>query len=150
MASAHFRAGVVAVVRHPDLQRVLVFERVDSPGHWQLPQGGLRADETPYEGAWRELQEETGLTDAHVVGRVEYPEWVAYEWPTDIRALKAGDHHRMGQVQRWFLFDALDPDLTPTPDGVEFRDWQWVTPHWLIEHVVEWRRSAYERVLGTL
>lgn len=150
MASAHFRAGVVAVVRHPNLREVLVLERVDAPGSWQLPQGGIDAGETPYEAAWRELGEETGLTDAHVVARVEFPEWVAYEWPEALQQVKGGSHHRIGQVQRWFLFDALDAAVQPTPDGVEFSAWQWVEPQWLIEHVVEWRRAAYRRVLGTL
>mgnify|MGYP003443239670 CR=1 FL=1 len=45
MASAHFRAGVVIVVRSPDLTHVLAFERADAAGSWQLPQGGLKAGE---------------------------------------------------------------------------------------------------------
>ena len=53
-------------------------------------------------------------------------------------------------MQRWFLFDALSPDIVPTPDGSEFVAWQWVEPQWLVNHIVEWRRGPYERVLGTL
>jgi putative (di)nucleoside polyphosphate hydrolase len=150
MASAHFRAGVVVVVRSPDLRRVMAFERADAPGSWQLPQGGLKVGEQPIEGAWRELGEETGLDERHVIARAEYPEWLAYEWPDDLKELKGGAANRIGQVQRWFLFDALADDITPTPDGSEFVAWQWVSPQWLIEHVLEWRRQPYERVLGTL
>jgi putative (di)nucleoside polyphosphate hydrolase len=156
MASQHFRAGVVIVVRHPDLRRVMAFERSDSPGSWQLPQGGLIDDEEPVEGAWRELHEETGMDERHVVARAEFPEWVAYEWPRDYVG-KAGQRHngdagprRRGQVQRWFLFDVVDADIAPEPDGSEFVAWQWVEPDWLIGHVIEWRRPAYERVLRTL
>ena len=150
MASSHFRAGVVIVVRSPDLTQVMAFERADAPGNWQLPQGGLRVGESPIEGAWRELLEETGLGEEHVVARAEFPEWLAYEWPDDLKSLKGGSANRIGQVQRWFLFDAVSADVVPAPDGSEFIDWKWVTPQWLISHVMEWRRPPYERVLGTL
>jgi len=147
VASSHFRAGVVAVVRNPDGTRVLAFERVDPPGFWQLPQGGLKAGETPEQGAWRELAEETGLTDAHVALHSEHPEWLAYEWPAEIRREQQGPHHRIGQTQRWFVFTARRADIEPTPDGVEFGAWQWVTPEWLVAQVPQWRRGPYERVL---
>ena len=58
--------------------------------------------------------------------------------------------NRIGQVQRWFLFDVVSAGVVPTPDGVEFTNWKWVTPAWLIAHTVEWRRGPYERVLSTL
>jgi putative (di)nucleoside polyphosphate hydrolase len=150
MASAHFRAGVVIVVRHPDHDRVLAFERTDSPGAWQLPQGGLNAGEAPIDGAWRELFEETGLNERDVVVRSEHPEWLAYEWPDEVRRDRGREGKRLGQVQRWFLFDALRADVEPSPDGSEFVAWKWVTPRWLVAHVPQWRRSPYERVLSSL
>lgn len=150
MASPHFRVGVVVVVRHPDRRLVLAFERKGERGSWQLPQGGLDLGETPEEAAWRELGEETGLTEAEVVARAEFPEWVAYEWPAEIQASKRGTCNRIGQVQRWFLFDARRGDIVPTPDGKEFVAWQWVEPAWLIDHVPAWRREAYAKVLGSL
>lgn len=146
----HFRAGVVIVVRHPNLRDVMAFERVDVAGSWQLPQGGLERGEEPIDAAWRELKEETGLGEADVVARVEFPDWVAYEWPPDVISEHGHDGKRRGQVQRWFLFDALRHDITPTPDGSEFVAWKWVEPTWLIANVVEMRRAAYQRVLGTL
>ena len=151
MPSQSFRAGVVIVVRHPDRRRVLAFRRSDVAESWQLPQGGLDVGEAPIEAAWRELFEETGLDERHVTARAEYPEWVAYEWPPEVRATRAGkDCRRIGQVQRWFLFDALADDIQPAPDGSEFDGWRWVSATWLTDHVIEWRRGAYRTVLSTL
>ena len=90
------------------------------------------------------------MGEVDVVARAEFPEWLAYEWPDELKGLKGGLAHRIGQVQRWFLFDALSPDIVPTPDGSEFVAWRWVDPEWLIAQVLEWRRPAYERVLRTL
>ena len=150
VSGQHFRAGVVIVVRHPNLREVMAFERADAAGSWQLPQGGLERGEQPIEAAWRELKEETGLGEAEVVARVEFPEWVAYEWPDDVQRDHGRDGKRRGQIHKWFLFDALGADIAPTPDGSEFVAWRWVDPAWLIDNVVEMRRPAYERVLGTL
>lgn len=149
MGGQNFRAGVVVVVRHPDGHRVLAFERVDTPGAWQLPQGGLDSGETPHQAALRELGEETGLipVDVHLV--TEFPEWLAYEWPREIRDNSVRSKpDRLGQVQRWFLFDAASHDIRPTPDGREFGAWKWADPQWLVDQVVEWRRPAYVRVLS--
>jgi len=150
VSGQHFRAGVVIVVRHPNLRDILAFERADVAGSWQLPQGGLLRGEDPIVAAWRELKEETGLGEADVIARVEYPEWVAYEWPPDVIRDHGHDGKRRGQVQKWFLFDALHADITPTPDGSEFVTWRWVDPTWMSANVVEFRRAAYERVLRTL
>lgn len=150
VSGQYFRAGVVIVVRHPDLTRIMAFERADVAGSWQLPQGGLEQGEEPIMAAWRELMEETGLGEADVIARVEYPAWIAYEWPDDVIREHGRGGRRRGQVQKWFLFDALRGDITPTPDGTEFVAWRWVEPDWLVANAVEWRRSAYAQVLGTL
>ena len=150
VSSQNFRAGVVVVVRHPNLTEILAFERADVAGSWQLPQGGLHQGEEPIAAAWRELMEETGLGEKDVVARVEFPEWVAYEWPEDVIREHGRDGRRRGQVQKWFLFDALHADIEPSPDGSEFVTWKWVHTSWMIANVVEFRRAAYQRVLGTL
>ncbi|MEK7426482.1 MAG: NUDIX domain-containing protein [Actinomycetota bacterium] len=149
MSGQHFRAGVVIVVRHPDRCRVMVFERSDGAGSWQLPQGGLDAGEEPLAGAWRELREETGLGPDDVKVVAEHPDWIAYEWTPDIMEMHGRAGKRRGQVQKWFFFDVLRPDVEPSPDGSEFVAWQWVEPTWLIDHVPEFRRAAYAKVLGT-
>lgn len=133
----------MAVVERSD-GLVLAFERADAPGSWQLPQGGIEPGEEPRDTVWRELKEETGLTDADVSLAAEYPEWVPYEWPAEVTVGRKG----IGQIQRWFTFTAQTDDITPTPDGSEFTNWKWVDRAWLIDHVIGFRSPAYRRVLG--
>ncbi len=154
MAKVLFRAGVVIVVGRRDDGRILAFERRDNPGQWQLPQGGIEDDETPTQAAFRELAEETGLRASQVVIVGEHPEWTAYEWPEDIKALKqrsgrgrTNGGRIIGQVHRWFFVELLDPATEPRPDDDEFADWRWVEPVWLVEQVAPMRRAAYEQVL---
>lgn len=142
MTSANFRAGVVAVVRNSS-DEVLVFERSDVPGAWQLPQGGVDVGEAPGDAIWRELGEETGLGADDVDLVAEHAEWVVYEFPAEVRR----DGKRLGQAQRWYTFRVKADVVVPTPDQVEFVNWQWVRADWLVDHVVEFRREAYRRVL---
>jgi putative (di)nucleoside polyphosphate hydrolase len=143
VSTRHFRAGVVVVIRRANGD-VMAFERVDAPGQWQLPQGGLEAHEQPEAAAWRELREETGLGPEHVALVGEHPDWTVYEWPHDVVAGGA----RMGQVHRWFFFEPLRDDIVAVPDGREFGAWQWVTVDWLVHQVAAFRRATYVQVLG--
>ncbi len=121
----------------------MAFQRTDRRDQWQLPQGGIDEGESPVEGAWRELSEETGLGPDDVRLVDEYPEWTVYEWPDGV---KRGS--RLGQAQRWFFFEVRDDAIVPTPDGDEFDDWKWTKVSWLIDQVVGFRKPSYERVLG--
>jgi putative (di)nucleoside polyphosphate hydrolase len=143
MASQSFRANVGVVVARSD-GRVLVFERVDKPGQWQLPQGGLDVGEEPPEAALRELQEETGISPDLVELLAEHPGWLAYELPPERRRHKTG----RGQVQKWFLYRFLgadsDIDLVPDPrERQEFSAYRWITMEDLVDSVWEVRRPIY-------
>ena len=62
--------GVKAVARNQDGKFLLLKrseEKKEHPGYWEFPGGGLE-DETPIEGALRELKEETGLEGEIVDG----------------------------------------------------------------------------------
>src|ERR1700682_6475569 len=49
------------------------------PGfEWQMPQGGIDADENPREAVMRELWEETGVTSADYLGETD---WLTYDFP---------------------------------------------------------------------
>ena len=75
-------------------------ERLNFKGSWQWPQGGIDSGETPRDAAWRELREETGLTEEHVELVAETPVWLTYEVP---RTRPTFFGYR-GQTQKWFLF----------------------------------------------
>lgn len=150
MTAQVFRASVVLIVRREDGD-LLAFERADVPGAWQLPQGGLDVGEEPVEAAWRELLEETGLSSDHVRLVYELPEWIAYEWPAQIRSQDKDGGRRRGQIQKWFLFGVLpEKVIAPRPDGIEFKDWRWMSPHQLLIEVAEFRRDGYARAFSRI
>ena len=147
MSSQFFRANVGVAVARAD-GRVLALERVDQPGRWQMPQGGLDVREEPAAASLRELREETGLGSTLVELVAEYPDWLAYELPPARRREKAG----RGQVQKWFLYRFLgsddDIDLTPARgERQEFKDFRWVDLRELADEVWEVKRPIYRELV---
>lgn len=74
--------SALVLIHTPDLQ-VLIMERADKVGYWQSVTGSVEGDETPWQTAIREVQEETGLNalsfdlqDWHTSHVYEiYPHW---------------------------------------------------------------------------
>jgi len=59
--------------------RIFVGERIDTPGAWQMPQGGIDDGEAPEEAALRELWEEIGVTSEHVEVVAQTSDWLTYD-----------------------------------------------------------------------
>lgn len=138
----YFRAGAGALIINGK-GLALALERAGIAGAWQLPQGGLKKGEEPIDAAYREIAEETGITEHDLDLLKGAPELLAYELPAEARSEKTG----RGQVQYWFLFrfrgkeSAIDVD-----PGGEFRAWQWLSISDLLELTVEFRRPVYRRL----
>jgi len=62
--------------------RIFVGRRIDTPGAWQMPQGGIDEDEAPRDAAMRELKEEVGTDKASILAETQG--WLTYELPGDL------------------------------------------------------------------
>ncbi len=69
--------SALVLIHTPDLQ-VLIMERADKAGFWQSVTGSVEGDESPYQAAIREVQEETGL-DAMLYGLQDWHASNVYE-----------------------------------------------------------------------
>ncbi len=133
------REGLIFVARRADFPNA-----EGAPGGWQLPQGGIDADEDPAVAIFRELEEEIGTARARIVG--EHPEWLTYDLPPELVGKALGGKFR-GQRQRWFAlrFEGDDEDirldLDPHP---EFDAWRWAQLADLPGLAVPFKRSIYD------
>jgi len=118
------------------------------PGlEWQMPQGGIDAEENPRDAVMRELWEETGVVHAIYLAETD---WLTYEFPA------FHGSHRLarfgGQRQKWFAlrFTGSDDEIDPlTPRGgqpAEFDAWRWERLDRVADFVVPFRRQVYRTV----
>jgi len=119
------------------------------PGlEWQMPQGGIDADENPREAVMRELWEETGVVSAAYLGETD---WLAYDFPP-----YDGPPHRLakfrGQRQKWFALrftgpeQEIDPLTSRNGQPPEFDQWRWERLDGVADLVVPFRREVYRTV----
>ena len=149
VASLPYRLNVGAVLFNTS-GMVLVARRANLPdvegaaGGWQLPQGGIDADEEPRAAILRELREEIGTGNATIIG--EHPDWLTYDLPEPLRG-KAFKGRYRGQRQRWFALRFLgdDSDIRLDADPhPEFDAWRWAPLSDLPDLAVPFKRPIYD------
>ena len=125
---------------------IFVGERIDTPGAWQMPQGGIDAGESPAEAASRELQEETGIADAALLAVSE--KWLTYDLPGEL-ASQAWNGRFRGQAQIWvaFRFDGDEGAIDLEAHHAEFSRYKWTDPESLLSEIVDFKRAVYEEVM---
>jgi putative (di)nucleoside polyphosphate hydrolase len=126
---------------------IFVGERLDTPGAWQMPQGGIDKGESALEAAFRELKEETGIETAEFLGISDI--WRAYDLPPALAA-KAWDGRYRGQAQLWsvFRFTGTVDDIDIRTAHPEFSRWKWTDPETLLAEIIDFKRGLYAEVLA--
>jgi putative (di)nucleoside polyphosphate hydrolase len=140
-------AGVMLLNREG---KVWVGQRLDSTLEaWQMPQGGLDEGEDPVDGAFRELEEETGIARDLVEIVARCPVELTYDLPHDLVG-KLWKGRWRGQRQTWLLarFLGTDADVNLATSEPEFRAWKWAEPAELPALIVPFKKKLYEDVLA--
>ena len=92
-----YRPCVVAVIQN-QAGWLLVGERADHAGAWQLPQGGIDEGETAQEALFRELKEEIGTDQLELVRTSAVK--IRYDFPAEVQRERMKAFR--GQEQDWF------------------------------------------------
>jgi len=146
MDKKNYRKGVGIIIVNADGQFFLG-KRIGAEA-WQFPQGGIDEGETPSEALYRELHEETGLSENKVEVLAISKRWLVYHIPHVFqRSRKKYD----GAMQKWFLLKLTgnnkDINLNAV-DHAEFDAWKWGDEEMAIKSVIRFKRAVYQSILS--
>ncbi len=124
--------------------KILLVQRIEDPGHWQLPQGGTDGEDIEKAGA-RELREELGTDKFRIV--MSYKNLWKYKFgdriekyiKTDVIKRKLG--HK-GQKQSLIIAEFLGKDEDIKINFWDHSAWKWVDAENLINEVHPMRRES--------
>jgi putative (di)nucleoside polyphosphate hydrolase len=139
------RNGVGIIVLN-NKNKVFVARRIDNPKNfWQMPQGGVDKGESLLEAAYRELEEETNITNVKLIKEIEGT--LTYELPAHLLG-KIWKGKYKGQKQKWFLmrFLGLDSDINIKTKNPEFIEWKWINLEQITNVVVDFKLHVYKNL----
>jgi putative (di)nucleoside polyphosphate hydrolase len=129
-------------------RRVSKWHGDGSAALWQMPQGGIDDGEKPKMAAFRELEEETGTSNAKYLAKTTG--WLTYNLPDQAIGSALKGRYR-GQKQKWFALRFLGEDseinILPEDHQPEFNAWQWIPMSQLTALVVPFKRDVYAEVV---
>ncbi|MCB1529767.1 MAG: RNA pyrophosphohydrolase [Rhodospirillales bacterium] len=127
--------------------KVFVGERIDTPGAWQMPQGGIDAGEDIKLAALREIKEEIGTDKAEILRVLD--KTIPYDLPPHLLG-NLWDGKYKGQEQTWVAmrFTGIDNDIVlDADDHPEFSRWQWVGLEETLGLIVPFKRDTYLQII---
>ena len=139
------RNGVGIVVINKN-NKIFVANRIDNPkDFWQMPQGGVDNKEDYLTAAYRELKEETSITNVELIRELDG--FITYDLPDRLLG-KIWKGKFRGQKQKWFLMKYLgnDEEIDINTKHPEFLEWKWVNLNQITELVVDFKLHVYQEV----
>ena len=139
------RKGVGIIILNKN-NKVFVAKRIDnSKNFWQMPQGGVDEGEDFLTAAYRELKEETSISNVELIEEIEGI--TTYELPENLLGIIWKGKYK-GQKQKWFLMRYLgtDEDINIKTKNPEFLEWKWVELEKITEFVVDFKLNVYKEL----
>lgn len=148
-AFAHlpYRLGVGIMLLNSQ-NNVFVAKRIDTLAEaWQMPQGGIDEGEDPLIAAYRELAEETSVTDVELIA--ESRGWLSYDLPDDLIPKLWKGRYR-GQKQKWYAMRLIGDEnqINLETSHPEFSEWKWIEIPALPDVIVPFKRPLYEQIVS--
>ena len=139
------RSGVGIVLLNKQ-NKVFVAKRIDNPKNfWQMPQGGVDKGEDFLRAAYRELKEETNITNVKLIKELDGT--ITYELPDHLLGIIWKGKFR-GQKQKWFLmrFTGEENEINIRTKNPEFLDWKWIDINEITNVVVDFKLHVYKEL----
>ncbi len=139
------RNGVGIIVLN-EKNKVFVAKRIDNPKNfWQMPQGGVDKGEDFLKAAYRELKEETSITNVKLIKELDGT--ITYELPDHLLGIIWKGKFR-GQKQKWFImrFTGQENEINIKTKKPEFLDWKWIDINEITDVVVDFKLHVYEEL----
>lgn len=143
-----YRSGVGVMLINRE-KKIFVGKRIDNNSDaWQMPQGGIDAGENEDEAMFRELAEETGISDSSIKVLHKSQVHHYYNLPYKLQKKFWGGKY-LGQKQRWYLAEFVSDEnvINIQTENPEFSDWKWISKDQIISSIVGFKRKLYEDII---